>query len=593
MASGKRWFNFQTIRARLIIGVLILTLPIIGILIYNNLYAIGVVRNQVAHSYSQMTQLYMNQIDNNLEAIDIYMNNIVALNQEFISMAQTDSEDIYRISKVLLSNTMTNDINMYSTAKSFIVYDKKRDDFLEVNNDLSNYDLQIKINDFIREQAIVRTQQNDYRSLGWVFKEINGKYYLFHTMKYSELYLSAVVEANKLTIPLSLLQLGDRGGVLLTDLNGKPITNAQLAQSNQLSIHPEQTDYYLSGKERKFLIIGKQSRHGSFLLNVIIPDEVILQNLPHMKRVFYLFPLLALLLIPIGLYFLRRTVLIPLNRLLLAMKRIRSGILEAQIQKAPSTNEFQMVNETFNGMVAEIRQLKIDVYEEQISKQKEELLRLQLQMNPHFFMNSLTILYNMAKVNKTGLLMEMTLCLIQHFRFIFRSNHSYVLLKDEIEHTLNYLRIQELRFPGCISVSVHIPDFLQDTPVPPLMIQTFIENTIKHAINLEEPIGIVIKADLAELETLPYLVINIEDTGKGYPEHILEAINKGESIVNENGEHTGIWNIQRRLRLLYGKSGIIRFSNRNPHGAAVEILLPLEDDKNRGDESDVQPNDCR
>ncbi|WP_433940458.1 sensor histidine kinase [Paenibacillus lautus] len=584
MAFMKKWFAFfHTIRAKLIFGVFILTLPMIAMLIYNNFYAIKVVRNQVAHSYNQMTQMYMNQIDSSMDRIEIYMNNIVALDQDFIAMVQTSSDDIYSLSKLMLSNRMFNDINMYPTAKSFIVYNDLRDDFIDVTNESIDYDKKLEINDFIRGQAAEQTS-GEYHAFGWTVKQIDNSYYLIHTLKYSNLYVSAIIEANKLMIPFHLLELGEHGGVLLADGDGNAITNAELVEASGIHLRPQQTEYDLTGSEQKFLIVGEQSTNGNFSLIVVIPDEQILQNLPTMQRILLVFPALTLLLVPLGLFYLRKTILIPLNKLLMAMRRIRSGSLTTKVETASITNEFQIVNTTFNQMVDEIRQLKLDVYEEQLNKQKEELLRLQLQMNPHFFMNSLTILYNLAKMNKTNLMMEMTMCLIQHFRFIFRSNSTFVMLRDELEHSRNYLRIQELRFPGSIASAIKVPDYVMDVAVPPLIIQSFFENIVKHAVTLEEPICITLEVDIMESETKPFIVLRIEDTGKGYPEHVLRAISKGISIVNNKGEHTGIWNIQRRIRLLYEHEGHIRFSNRLPHGAVVEMKLPMKPEKRQGGE---------
>lgn len=52
------------------------------------------------------------------------------------------------------------------------------------------------------------------------------------------------------------------------------------------------------------------------------------------------------------------------------------------------------MNKTFERMTHEIRKLKIDVYEEKLKHQRAELRNLQLQINPHFFLNSLNIILN-------------------------------------------------------------------------------------------------------------------------------------------------------------------------------------------------------
>src|SRR5690606_6802536 len=104
--------------------------------------------------------------------------------------------------------------------------------------------------------------------------------------------------------------------------------------------------------------------------------------------------------------YLRRTILLPIQRIINSMKKIQGDNLHIRIEPYPTSFEFQMVNDTFNHMMEQIEDLKIDVYEEQLGKQREELQRLQLQMNPHFYLNSLNMLYSLARVNKNELVQE-------------------------------------------------------------------------------------------------------------------------------------------------------------------------------------------
>ena len=78
------------------------------------------------------------------------------------------------------------------------------------------------------------------------------------------------------------------------------------------------------------------------------------------------------------------------------------------------------MNSTFNNMLEEIDKLKSDVYEEKISRQKAELKHLQGQVNPHFYLNSLNIIYTLARTGELELLEEMCTCLIDYFRYMFQ-----------------------------------------------------------------------------------------------------------------------------------------------------------------------------
>lgn len=90
-------------------------------------------------------------------------------------------------------------------------------------------------------------------------------------------------------------------------------------------------------------------------------------------------------------------------------------------------------------------------------------------------------------------------------------------------------------------------------------------------------IEIIILVDLWDEDGKPYVRAVIEDSGRGFPEEVVNKLNEGGKMTNEQGEHIGIWNVQQRLELLYNGQADISFSNRTEGGARVVILLPLQE----------------
>nr|WP_286207928.1 histidine kinase [Clostridium caldaquaticum] len=322
------------------------------------------------------------------------------------------------------------------------------------------------------------------------------------------------------------------------------------------------------------MVIGEKSSKGDFSLVAVVPNEKILEKLPLLQKIVTYIAITSVLLVPLCLLFVRKNVLIPLNKLLKAMKRIKNGDIDTRINPEKTSVEFLTVNETFNKMMDEIKHLRISVYEERINKQKIELEQLKLQINPHFFMNSLNIIYNLAKMKDFKLIQEMTVCLVNYFRYIFNTNSMLVPIKDELEHIRNYLRIQEMRFPNQFTYKINVPYNLLYIFIPQLMIQTFVENTIKYAFSMESAIELLINIDLIEKESDKYIKIIVKDTGKGFSQEILKVLNSGNMVIDDNGKHIGIWNIKRRLELLYSGGAKIKFYNADSQGAVVEIILP-------------------
>ncbi len=568
-----------SLRFKLIVSALLMTGPLIGMLLYNNLYAIGVVRGQVADSYKNMLTLYMKQIDEGLNDVDAYLNTMSGVSSfDLVSLEQAESDSDYYSAKVYLYNKLTRDISLYGSINSFFVYEEKRQDYMEVykstNQSIEERDgMQRYLIDWIRSDRLPRGTS----APRWQYAQIGQNYYFIDIVQTGSVFLGSWVRTDQLLEPLQSLQIGEGGTALFANAKGEPITDSKIVSDNGIRLHPSDGNYYLSGSDRKYLIVESASLRGNFKLVAVIPDHHILDKLPYLQGIIWMITAGAMLFIPIGLYSMRQAILVPLYRVLLSMKKVRSGDWSNRVALAGNVSEeFRILGDSFNSMMTEIETLRVNVYEEQINKQKEELQRLQLQVNPHFFLNSLNIVYNLAKVKNYELTMEMTRSLIHYFRYMFRSNTTFVPLRDELEHTRNYLRIQSLRFPEKLTWNLEVPFYLENTPIPPLVVQSFVENSIKHAVTMDRPVHISVRIDFLDEDSGSWVNIGIQDTGRGFEEEVLRELQAGRSVENERGERTGIWNVQRRLKLLYGENAFIRFHN-DPAtgGAAVQVIVPV------------------
>ncbi len=223
-------------------------------------------------------------------------------------------------------------------------------------------------------------------------------------------------------------------------------------------------------------------------------------------------------------------------------------------------------------MIARIRDLKIAVYEEQLNAQRAELKQLQLQIKPHFYLNSLNGIYHLAQMREYSLIQEMTQNLVDYFRYMIKTNASFVSLGDELRHVRTYHRIQEMRLAGEHRLSIDAPDEAMTASVPPLLVQTFVENSSKYGIEEDGSLRVSITVSLSA--TRERLAISIGDGGPGFPEEVLAELKGGTLEPDENGKKVGIWNMRRRLAILYHGQASLRFENTRP-GALVEIDIPF------------------
>jgi two-component system sensor histidine kinase YesM len=568
---------FNTIRFKLIAGLLIIIIPLILLLWYDNFYAIDVIHNQVSESNKNLMSLYMSQVDKSLDNTDGYLNRIAALDTDFHIMEYTNEKYRYDLAEYNLSRRLSEDILLNKSIDSVFIYANEKRNLIMVNNDGSTYDERQTIKEYITKIVTDNPYYGSSYLKSWYVEKIGKKYYVFRILKTEEGYIGAWVSAKRLLVPLNLIDLGDNGASFLVSGNGEIMISSNDVYDKYIDLNRDLSKYYKTGEKNQFLVVGEKSSKGNFSLIALVPDEKILEKLPSLQKIIAIIAGCAVFLPILYLLLLRKIILTPINRIIKTMKKIQKGDLEVRIPTNENLEEFKIVNETFNNMMTEIHDLKINVYEEKLNKQKAELQHLQLQVQPHFFLNSLNIIYSLAQTQNYKLIQEMTLSLVQYFRYMFRSNLSFVTLKEELQHVRNYMRIQELRFPNSLYCEINADEAVMNCEIPPLIIQSFAENTVKYAVTMDELINLWIDVEQYSNENSKYLKISIRDTGKGFAEEILKDLQQGNRIVDENGEHIGAWNVRKRLNLLYSGHGEISFSNgTGPIGAVVEILLPLE-----------------
>lgn len=207
--------------------------------------------------------------------------------------------------------------------------------------------------------------------------------------------------------------------------------------------------------------------------------------------------------------------------------------------------EFAQLNDSFFSMVKEIKTLKIDSYEEKIERQKAELKYLQMQIKPHFFLNVLTTISSLTYQGKSEEIRKLIQYLSKHLRYIFRGGLVLVRLSEEISFVKNYIQLQEIKFPNNIFYMMEIGPGTEDCRLPQFIIQTFVENSFKHALTVGTMLSVLIKTEVINNGGETYVRIIIEDNGDGFPDEVIEIINNSQEIEINDGEKVGIINIKK------------------------------------------------
>lgn len=167
------------------------------------------------------------------------------------------------------------------------------------------------------------------------------------------------------------------------------------------------------------------------------------------------------------------------------------------------------------------------------SKNEIELKNLRAQLNPHFLFNSLNSIRALVGINPDHAKTAITQLSGLLRNSINLGKLRLISLRDELELVDNYLRLEQIRFEERLKVKIEVDENAKGCQIPPLMIQTLVENSIKHGISKSLNGGeITIRAGYKN-DTLE---LYIENTGK------LEA-------ASDNG--VGVSNTRKRLSILF------------------------------------------
>jgi two-component system LytT family sensor kinase len=187
-----------------------------------------------------------------------------------------------------------------------------------------------------------------------------------------------------------------------------------------------------------------------------------------------------------------------------------------------------------------------------------ELKTIKSHINPHFIFNALNSIRALVDENP-----ERARTAITELSNILRSSMQAEKLETApLERELNivkdYLELEHIRFEDRLKVEYDIDEDTLDQQVPPMMLQTLVENAIKHGISKQVSGG---------------LIKIISDFRNNHHELIVQ--NTGTIEVANNAEGFGIVSTQNRLKLLFGNKADFALKNVNGNMVEAKVVMPV------------------
>jgi signal transduction histidine kinase len=188
---------------------------------------------------------------------------------------------------------------------------------------------------------------------------------------------------------------------------------------------------------------------------------------------------------------------------------------------------------------------------------------MQAQVEPHFLFNTLASVEYLIETDPPRA-SAMQRSLIKYLRAVLPQMRETALvthLGREVDMVQSYLNLLKMRMEERLQVDLQVPKHLRHAAFPPMMLQTLVENAVKHGLECKEEGGhLKIVADVSGTQ----LRVTVIDDGVGF------------GAVPSDGTGLGLQTIRDRLRLLHGDAGQLHIAANLPSGVIATIEVPFE-----------------
>lgn len=538
-----------------------LSIPIIAINIMVSFFSIITIREQNVTHISNTIRLYQNETIRKTLAVEHFVR-WTAIHEPLVKTLETSTDFGDRTDAITTFRTRVRD-NQYATGMEFqyFLFLEDKSLFLSCSAlNLSYSDYLICKKEFLKKIEGGETLKN---SSSWKILQLRDQYYLYYIITYHNRTFIALISAKDILKPLQDVNLGTNGFILIKNKNNQTLAG---------TVPPDET------RNRNHLFLShlsfdNKSSNLPFILNIYI-DNWFYERIVIIQIFVIIMAFIVAFTLFVSLFYMQKKVIKPIQNFSLSLSKINEGTNLLDLQDG-NIIELEQANNQFKNLMREITKLKINLYEQELEKKRIQIGFLQQQIKPHFYLNCLTTIYSMAQTKNFKEIESMALFTSKYLRYLFQTNKNFIKLEYELNHINDYLNIQTLRYGTAFSFEYTVEQGIGEALIPPLLLMTFIENTIKHCVSLTITLKIMLTVEKSNLNGKETLHLVLKDSGPGFTDDVMKALNSRQSLASEDGTRIGISNTIERLSFLYGEEYKLCFSNNIDMGACIELSVPL------------------
>lgn len=509
-----------------------------------------------------------------------------------LGVSKEESDQYFYISKV--SNVLKSFCTAVSTVEGYFVCYPDQDIFVSSIKEAHRADY--AANDQMIRKCFMEgfpdgTSPGELPGKLWFFmrSEQNEESFLIRVIKSGPMYLGTWITESRLkdfSVPAM-----DNIYVAFTDYDGNVITSSRTEGEHFPSSESAESPRIIRtegiGKE---LLVSRKLNFCKYYLNVLLPYSFVTKNLSGSVLFFILAIAWLTGLTFFTIQLLKKVLSLPVSSLEPVMEEIQKGKYDVQLVSPSNYSEIEEITAAFNRMIAEIRDLKNDVYEEQLMHREFELKYLKNQVAPHFLINCLNSVFVSSQDTANRETTETIIrTLSEHLRYTL-SNDNTVSLRTELYYLINYCKLTQCRFPETLRYEIDADEKSKEAQVFPLILLTLTENSIKTGLIMGEPFRILVKCNTYEAPDGLRVRLLHTDSGSGVSEEKLELFNHiiAHPEVTDKGTGIGLYNTAMRLRMLMGNDSRMIFRNAPGMGLQIEMDFLFQEASDAASEREVR-----
>lgn len=369
----------------------------------------------------------------------------------------------------------------------------------------------------------------------------------------------------------------DRGNILysretpLLDRNVRDVENMK-----NLPAADNKSSVITQVEGGKMVVSRTSSSYNGWNYTSVLPLSQYESKIKILRNIMILLVVLSVVITLVLSFFISVRLFRPIKNILSILDNPGDLAKDRNMEMMESTDEFKYISYNIIKALDHNQVIEKELKQRLVLLKKAQAVALQSQINPHFLYNTLESINWMAlslTKGKNNDVSDMVTSLSGMLRLSLENTDKLIPISQEIEHACCYIDIQKMRYDDKFDVQWQVQEEVLNYKILKITLQPIIENAIYHGIKPMEGKGsIIIKSTISEGN----IIIEVADNGVGMCQEDIDKLNYGMSddYIKEN-EHIGFFNVNQRIKLIYGEKFGLSIESAIGKGTTVKILMPL------------------